>query len=161
MLKEALVQAAFSWLQERGYDMEHKLAAYQRESKQAFFAAEAEAKRRYAALSAEEKIARPARLDAKYARTPLLGTVRLFDAVAELATVIDPLDPYLGCLTQLTHQLQLAEQMERDGVGDLFLTFGLIHDLGKLLLKFGDEDPINVEGGGKKVPLAERPAVGS
>lgn len=160
MLKQALIKAAFTWLEDRGYDMQHRLEPYQRDSKQAFFAAEAAAKERYHALDEAEKLARPARLDAKYAHTPVLGTVRMSDAIAELATIIDPLDPCLGCLTQLTHQLQLAEHMERDGADEQFLTFGLIHDLGKLLIKFGDEDPINVEGGGKKAPLAGTPGCG-
>jgi predicted HD phosphohydrolase len=89
-----------------------------------------------------------------------LGTVFVYDAIAELATIIDPLDPYLGALTQLTHQLQLVEAMERDGMDDEMILCGLVHDLGKLLIKYSDEDPINVEAGGEKVPLAGEPGGG-
>ena len=79
--------------------------------------------------------------------------VMVYDAILELATIIDPLDPYLGCMTQLTHHLQLAQAMENDGLGEQLIICALVHDLGKLLIKFGDEDPINVEASGKKVPL--------
>jgi hypothetical protein len=153
MLKATLVRVAFRWLEDRGYDMQHRLEPYQRESKEAFFAAERAAKLQYEALPHELKLALPRHLEAKYQDTPVLGTVMVSDAVAELAPIIDPLDPFLGCMSQLTHQLQLAAQMERDGVPDEFLTCGLIHDLGKLLIKYGDEDPMNVEAGGKKAPL--------
>jgi hypothetical protein len=50
----------------------------------------------------------PALLDAQYASRPILGRVHVSDAVDVLATVIDPLDPDLDCITQLTHQLQCA-----------------------------------------------------
>lgn len=160
MVKRAIIKRASTWLEDRGYDMRYRLQPYQRASKDAFFAAEEAAKRRYEALDSQVKLELPARLEAKYAATPVLGNVRVSDAIAELATIIDPLDPYLGCLTQLTHQLQLAEQMEQEGVDEQFLVFGLIHDLGKLLIKFGDEDTINVEAGGKKVPLRGTPGGG-
>jgi hypothetical protein len=160
MLKSCRIKIAFDWVEEHGYDMQHRLEPYQRASKEAFFAAERDAKLRYAALPEDVKMALPDRLEAKYRTTPVLGTVMVSDAIAELATIVDPLDPFLGCMSQLTHQLQLAEQMEKDGVDEEFLTCGLIHDLGKLLIKFGDEDPINVEAGGKKVPLRGKPGDG-
>jgi hypothetical protein len=153
MLKAAIIRIAFTWLEEHGYDMRHRMEPYQRESKEAFFAAEQAAKLRYEALDPQAKLALPDALEEKYKDTPVLGKVRVSDAIAELATIIDPLDPFLGCLSQLTHQLQVAAEMEADGVDDTFLVCGLIHDLGKLLIKFGDEDPINVEAGGKKAPL--------
>lgn len=154
MIKSAIVRIAFDWLERRGYDMRYPLEPYQRESRDSFFAAEHAARLRYDALDSQFKLELPAMLDAKYKKTPVLGKVRVYDAIAELATVIDPLDPYLGCLSQLTHQLQLAIAMENDGLDEKFVLCGLIHDLGKILIKVTDEDPINVEAGGKKVPLA-------
>ena len=155
MLKANIVKVTFNWLEAHGYDMQHRLEPYQRESKQAFFAAEQAAKRRYDALDPEVKLQLPAALEAKYTNRPVLGTVPVYDAIAELATIIDPLDPYLGSVSQLTHQLQLVMHMENDGVDETMILCGLVHDLGKLLIKFGDEDPINVEAGGKKVPLRQ------
>src|ERR1700723_393265 len=160
MLKATIVKATFNWLEAHGYDMQHRLEPYQRESKQAFFAAGQAAKRRYDALDPEMKLQLPAALEAKYANRTVLGTVPVFDAIAELATIIDPLDPYLGSVSQLTHQLQLVMHMENDGVDETMILCGLVHDLGKLLIKFGDEDPINVEAGGKKVPLGGSPGCG-
>jgi hypothetical protein len=43
--------------------------------------------------------------------------------------------------------------MERDGLDEVLVLSGLIHDLGTILLST-DEDPINVEAGGKKAPLS-------
>lgn len=160
MLKASIVKVTFDWLEAHGYDMQHRLEPYQRESKQAFFAAEQAAKRRYNALDPEVKLQLPAVLEAKYANRTVLGTVHVYDAIAELATIIDPLDPYLGSVSQLTHQLQLAMHMENDGIDETMILCGLVHDLGKLLIKFGDEDPINVEAGGKKVPLSGSPGCG-
>jgi hypothetical protein len=152
-VKNAALSVAFKWLEDRGYDMQFKLEPYQRESKAAFFAAEQAARQRYEALDERTKSELPFKLNAKYETTFVLGRVRVYDAIAELATIIDPLDPYLGCVSQLTHQLQLAMAMENDGLDEQFILYGLVHDLGKLLIKFGDEDPINVEAAGKKVPL--------
>jgi hypothetical protein len=158
--KNALLFVAFKWLEDHGYDMRFKLEPYQRESKMAFFAAEQAARQRYDTLDEQTKLELPFALNAKYETTPVLGRVRVYDAIAELATIIDPLDPYLGCVSQLTHQLQLVMAMERDGLDEQFILCGLVHDLGKLLIKFGDEDPINVEAAGKKVPLHGKPGDG-
>ena len=145
------MRVAFTWLEGRGYCF--YLAPDQRQSRATFFAAEQAARRQYEALDLKTKLELPARLSSKYENMPVLGTVRVYDAIAELAMIIDPLDPFLGCMSQLTHQLQLVEMMEKDGLDEHFLITGLIHDLGKLLIKFGDEDPINVEAAGKKIPL--------
>ena len=153
MIKSMIRDVAFDWLQSHGYDIRHQLQPYQLESKRAFFAAEAAARQRYEALDPETKLQLPLMLDEKYRTRAVLGKVYVYDAIYELATIIDPLDPYLGALTQLTHQLQLVQVMEEDGADETMVLCGLIHDLGKLLIKFGDEDPINVEAGGEKVPL--------
>ncbi len=151
---------AFDWLEAHGFDTQHRLESYQQQSKQALFRAEAEARQRYDGFDLSVKRALPRMLDEKYRRRSVLGYVRVYDAVAELATIIDPLDPYLGALTQLTHQLQLLQLMESDGVDETMILCGLLHDLGKLLIKFGDEDPINVEAGGEKIPLDGTPGCG-
>jgi hypothetical protein len=140
--------------------MQHTLTPYQRQSKQALFEAEAAARRRYDALDINVKLSMPAMLTEKYRGRPVLGYVRVYDAIAELGTIVDPLDPYLGALTQLTHQLQLLDVMEQDGMDESMILCGLIHDIGKILIKFGDEDPINVEAGGEKVPLDGSPGCG-
>jgi hypothetical protein len=134
--------------------MRHRLDPRQREHRLSWFRAESAARLRYERLEPARKLELPAELDAKYANRSVLGTVHVYDAVAALATVIDPLDPFLGCVTQLTHQLQCATAMERDGCEETLLLCALVHDLGKLLLLVGDEDPMNVEAGGKKVPLS-------
>lgn len=159
MLKSAIVRVAFHWLESRGYDME-RLEPWERESKRQFWAAEQAARRRYDELDDGYKLELPGILESKYAKKPVLGRVRMYDALAELATVIDPLDPTLGAVSQLTHQLQLANQIERDGLDETFVLCGLIHDLGKILLKCTDEDPMNVEAGGKKAPLTGTPGCG-
>src|SRR5690349_14906899 len=100
--------------------MWYRLQPWERESRRRFWAAEQAARERYAALDERAKRDLPARLAAKYDRKPILGKVRVYDAVAELATVIDPLDPTLGCVSQLTHQLQMASAIERDGLGEKF-----------------------------------------
>ena len=160
LLRPIIRDVAFDWLQTRGYDMEHPLTPDQRRSKRAFFEAEAAARRRYDALDERVKHVLPRMLDEEYRQRPILGHVRVYDAIAELATIIDPLDPYLGALTQLTHQLQLVEIMEDDGMDETMILCGLVHDLGKLLIKFGDEDPINVEAGGEKIPIDGAPGCG-
>lgn len=154
MLRDTVKRVAFNWLENRGYDLQEPMLPYQRESKTAFFFAEQAARRRYDLLDEKVKAELPAALDAKYRNSAVLGMVSVYDALAELATIIDPLDPYLGCVSQLTHQLQVVAAMESDGVDETLILCGLVHDLGKLLIKFGDEDPINVEAGGEKIPLS-------
>ena len=89
-------------------------------------------------------------LNAKY-RGPIFGRVRVWDLFPVLARCIDPSDPEFGCVSQLTHTLQVIEGMRDDGVSDSdLLLCALIHDLGKVLLA-GDEDPANV--GGLNAPI--------
>jgi hypothetical protein len=152
--KSALTRLAVRWLERCGYDMRHRLDPQQREHRLRWFKAEHAARLRYEHLEPSVKRDLPALLDAKYANRPILGTVRVYDAVAALATVIDPLDPFLGCVTQLTHELQCATAMESDGCEETLVLTALVHDIGKLLLLVADEDPMNVEAGGKKVPIA-------
>jgi hypothetical protein len=160
VVKSIVKRFAFNWLERRGYDVNHRLEPWEQQSKARFWAHHEAARARYDTLEPQLKVELPAMLEYKYAKRPILGRVRVSDAVAELATVIDPLDPGLGCVSQLTHQLQLAEAIERDGLDETFVTCALVHDLGKLLLKFTDEDPIHVEAGGQKAPIAGTPGGG-
>jgi hypothetical protein len=160
VFKAIVRQLAFGWLDQHGYDMWYRLEPWERESRKRFWDAEREARQRYEALDDRLKLELPAQLEARYAARPIMGRVHVYDAIAELATVIDPLDPGLGCVSQLTHQLQLATAIEADGHDEKFVLCALLHDIGKLLLKFTDEDPINVEAGGKKRPLAGKPGGG-
>ena len=153
IVKAAIFGAAFRWFEKRGYAIGNQGQPGQAASRSAFFAAERAARLRYDALDEQTKSALPFELNAKYEQTFILGKIRLYDAVALLANVIDPLDPYLGCVSQLTHQLQLATAMEQDGMDEQLVFCALIHDLGKLLIGYGDEDPINVEASGAKTPL--------
>ena len=95
MLKATIVKATFNWLEAHGYDMQHRLEPYQRESKQAFFAAEQAAKRRYDALDREVKLQLPAALEAKYANRTVLGTVPVYDAIAVPVPASSVLPPAL------------------------------------------------------------------
>jgi hypothetical protein len=136
------------------------LKSYQMRSLRGFYAAEEEAKRRYGALSPQFKLELPAILEAKYAKKLVVGKVRVYDLIAQLATVINPLEPELGCVSQLTHELQLATEMEKDGRDEKLVLCALLHDLGTLLLTLTDEDPMYIEAGGKKAPLSGTPGGG-
>ena len=81
-------------------------------------------------------------LSNKYS-APVVGTMKVFEAFLLLGQCIDPSDTELFCTNQLTHSLQVAEAMECDGLDRRFILAGLIHDIGKILLLFG-EDPANV-----------------
>jgi len=77
---------------------------------------------------------------------PVFGRVRMWDLLTMLGQCFDPTDRTLGCVSQLTHALQVADSMERAGVTDPDLVVAaLVHDLGKLMLLTG-EDPANVVG---------------
>lgn len=156
--KDTVKQAAFAYLERRGYDMRPR-EPYQLENVRRFFQAEQEARRRYAELDEQVKRELPFMLESKYELTAVLGKVRVYDAIARLAYVINPLEPELGCVSQLTHHLQLANAMEEDGRDEKLILCALVHDLGTILL-LTDEDPINVEAGGKKVPLTGTPGGG-
>lgn len=55
-----------------------------------------------------------------------------------LDTLVDESDPDTEA-SQITHLLQTAESMRRDGKPDWMQVTGLVHDLGKLLYFFGSE----------------------
>lgn len=91
-------------------------------------------------------------LTEKY-REPVFGRLHVSELLAKLAFCIDEQDPDLGCVSQLTHALQVVEGMIADGVDHHdFLIAGLVHDIGKVLLIAG-EDQANVGGG--SAPIGE------
>ncbi len=82
-------------------------------------------------------------LRARY-REPVWGKVDTWQLLTRLGECIDPSDRRLGCVSQLTHSLQVVDSMEAEGIDDPdLLAAGLLHDIGKLLLLTG-EDPANV-----------------
>lgn len=82
-------------------------------------------------------------LNKKYER-PSFGKKSVYETVGLLSHCCDETDNTLWALSQLTHVLQIAEGMEKDGVTDPVLWQGaFLHDLGKILLLY-QEAPENV-----------------
>ena len=66
---------------------------------------------------------------------PALG---IWEAMELLETFVDSSDPDTD-LSQMDHNLQTAEAIRRDGHPRWFVLTGFIHDLGKLLCLFGEQ----------------------
>jgi inositol oxygenase len=62
----------------------------------------------------------------------------VWEALEFLNTLVDDSDPDTD-LSQLEHLLQTAEQIRNDGHPRWFILTGLLHDLGKILCLFGEE----------------------
>ncbi|SDL96463.1 inositol oxygenase [Catalinimonas alkaloidigena] len=75
-------------------------------------------------------------------RTEFLGLNRrkmtLWEAVEFLNTLVDDSDPDTD-LDQTQHLLQTSEAIRADGHPDWFVLTGFLHDLGKVLCLFGEE----------------------
>lgn len=80
----------------------------------------------------------------RYSR-PALGRKPMIDWLYLLAACIDPSDIDLGCVSQLTHSLQVADSAKEAGLGDDIVLVALVHDIGKLLL-LTNEPPCNIVG---------------
>jgi inositol oxygenase len=63
----------------------------------------------------------------------------VWQAIEMLDTVVDSSDPDLH-LSQIHHAMQTAEAIRRDGHPDWMILAGLIHDLGKILVVFGEPE---------------------
>jgi hypothetical protein len=98
------------------------------------------------------------RLQRKY-DAPIIGPTDVVRLMELLAQVIDPASAILACTSQLTHALQIAEAMQRDGASDDMVFMALVHDLGKLALLHG-EDPHFVDGNGRRPIGPHAPGVG-
>ena len=78
-------------------------------------------------------------LEQKYTEKAALGNFYVMDLFKLLGECHDPTSVALGAASQLTHCLQVAEGMEKDGISDPdLLIAALTHDLGKLLLSSGE-----------------------
>jgi hypothetical protein len=98
------------------------------------------------------------RLERKYDQ-PIIGECDVVRLMELLAQVIDPAQAILACTSQLTHALQIAEAMERDGLGEDMVFMALVHDLGKLALLHGEE-PHFVDGNGRRPIGPHEPGIG-
>ncbi len=61
----------------------------------------------------------------------------IWDAMKMLDTIVDDSDPDLNS-AQTVHAFQTAEQLRKDGHPRWLILTGLIHDLGKVLILFGE-----------------------
>lgn len=66
-------------------------------------------------------------------------TLLVWEALEYLSTCIDSSDPDMD-LPNVHHLFQTAEGLRRDGYAEWFQLVGLLHDLGKVLFKFGSND---------------------
>jgi inositol oxygenase len=64
--------------------------------------------------------------------------MKLWDAVEFLNTLVDDSDPDID-LDQTQHLMQTSEAIRADGHPDWFVLTGFLHDLGKVLCLFGEE----------------------
>jgi inositol oxygenase len=62
----------------------------------------------------------------------------IWEALDYLNTLVDESDPDTD-LSQIDHNLQTAEAIRRDGHPDWFQLTGLLHDIGKVLCLYGEE----------------------
>lgn len=66
------------------------------------------------------------------------GRMEVHEALEYLNTLVDDSDPDIE-LDQTQHLLQTAEAIREDGHEDWFVLVGLLHDLGKVLCLYGEE----------------------
>jgi inositol oxygenase len=66
------------------------------------------------------------------------GKMSIWEALDYLNTLVDESDPDTD-LSQIDHNLQAAEAIRRDGHPDWFQLTGLLHDIGKVLCLYGEE----------------------
>lgn len=63
----------------------------------------------------------------------------VWETLEILNGLIDDSDPDMGGITQITHALQAAEAARSEGLPRWFILTALIHDMGKLLYFFGEQ----------------------
>ncbi|ORZ02771.1 inositol oxygenase [Syncephalastrum racemosum] len=63
----------------------------------------------------------------------------VWETLEILNGLVDDSDPDMGDVTQITHALQAAEAARREGLPRWFILTALIHDMGKLLYFFGEQ----------------------
>jgi len=67
----------------------------------------------------------------------LLKSMSIWDAIALLDTIVDESDPDLN-LPQSYHLFQTAEALRKDGHPRWLILTGFLHDLGKILIAYGE-----------------------
>lgn len=82
-------------------------------------------------------------LNKKYINHQVIGDIYIWEAIEKLAFSIDPTDKILCNTSQWIHTLQVVEAMEIDNATEEELIVAWVHDLGKILLLYG-ENPENV-----------------
>jgi len=83
---------------------------------------------------------------AKWHNVTLIGRVQTWELIQRLALCVDHTDVCLRTTSQWIHCLQVYEGMLLDNVTDeRLLLLALVHDVGKLLSLFGEDDA-NVDG---------------
>ena len=102
--------------------------------------------RRINARHAHQNLSTVAAMRAKWHGVTLVGRVPLWELLQHLSRTVDYTDKMLCTTNQWLHTLQVYEGMLLDGITDPKLLFlALVHDIGKLLSLFGEDDA-NVDG---------------
>jgi inositol oxygenase len=72
-------------------------------------------------------------------RARILGRATVAERFDSLSQICDESDSDLEGMSQLGHALQTANALRRDGRSEDWIVLGLVHDLGKILLEFGEK----------------------
>ena len=67
-----------------------------------------------------------------------LGTATVWDRLMALRDINDESDADLEGMSQLGHALQTANSLADAGLGEDWIVTGLVHDLGKILIQYGE-----------------------
>jgi len=97
----------------------------------------------YRAMRANQTLAFHAKMSDKYKFDPVTGAGRrlmtMEDAFDQLESYVDSSDPDLD-LPNRVHLLQTAEGIRRAGQPDWMQVVGLIHDMGKIMFLWGEDE---------------------
>jgi len=85
----------------------------------------------------DQTFAKVKELRAKYAERRL-GRATVWDRLMSLADVNDESDPDLEVMSQLGHALQTANAIVDAGLNEDWIITGLVHDLGKIMIEYGE-----------------------
>lgn len=86
----------------------------------------------------QQSHARALRLTLKYCMGGRLRCT-MWEALQRLRKVVDKSDPDVLTLANDAHALQTAAMLRRDGHPDHLVAIGLIHDLGKIMVEYGED----------------------
>lgn len=85
----------------------------------------------------DQTMAKVGELRARYAARRL-GRATVWDRLMSLAEINDESDADLEGMSQLGHALQTANAIVDAGLGEDWILAGLVHDLGKILVEYGE-----------------------